>query len=488
MFTLLRRRLASRSAISSAFIVTVGTVAGQAVLLAITPFITRLYSPHEMGLYSLFIACVGIFSVTVSLHYELAVPLPKYEGIAKQVGYLAFWVAVGLSIAVGGTFFLFRRAVFTSLDAPELANIAWCITPVLFLTGLVSILSIWCLRVKEFPTTAVSKVMQGGTQSVSQLALGMISPTVGSMIAGQIIGLCSCAMVLSRTLPSNVAGDLFLRGRRRRLGAVARRYRGFPQYSTFSSLINAASAHLPVMLLSVLYGAEVTGLFALSYRVLQVPLRLVGQSISQVLLSRAAEMARGGTLGRTTGPLLVFLWSAAFPIFLIGGIIAPALFALAFGEPWREAGMYARYLMPWMLALFVSSIMSVLIGVVGRQKEELRLNVVYLTLVLTSLSVGAVVRSPTSSMIGLGFVGLIFMIGKCVWILNISGAEIFSSIRRCVVETLFSAWLPVLAIVLWYKEPSDGVTVAVGVAAAAAAMAITYSRRDMFLSELKATP
>lgn len=488
MLALLRLRLFGPNAISNVLIVTVGTVMGQAILLAVTPFITRLYSPHDMGLYSLFVSCVGIFSVTISLHFELALPLPKSEGLAKQVGYLAFWVTTAFSLLIGGVFFVFRRSIFAFLEAPELSYVAWCVAPVLFLTGLVSILSIWCLRVREFSTTAVAKVAQGGAQSVSQLALGMLSPTVGGMLAGQLIGLSTAAALLSRALPRTVGGDIFLRGRIRRLVAVASKYRRFPQYATFSSLINAASAHLPVMLLSVLHGTQVTGLFALSYRVLQVPLRLVGQSISQVLLSRAGEMAREGTLGRTAGSLFVFLWSAALPIFFIGGIIAPALFAIAFGEPWREAGVYARYLMPWMFALFVSSILSVLIGVVGRQKEELRLNVVYLVLVVTSLFIGSFVNLPSASMVGLGVVGAIFMTGKSVWVIGISGADVPGSIRRCVTESCYCAWVLVLLTAQWGGRFSDQAVVATGVVAIAAALAISYYRRDVFLSQLDVTP
>jgi len=48
-------------------------------------------------------------------------------------------------------------------------------------------------------------------------------------------------------------------------------------------------------------------------------------------------------------------------------LFAPQLFAIVFGDDWREAGVYALILSPWMALNFITSPLSQLPLVVGQQ-------------------------------------------------------------------------------------------------------------------------
>ncbi len=463
MLEKINRRLSKTSAVSSAFIVTLGTVVSQAVLLLVMPVVTRLYSPHEMGLYSVFVAATGVFAVTIALHYELAIPIPRSVGVAKSLLSLALWISLIGAFVVGGGIVVFRVAIFTLLDASGLIPYAWFAVPFLFLTGITTIFSAWAIRVRAFNVSAASKVCQGCLQSGGQLTLGFSHSSVLGLVLGQVIGLVGASLVLARAVPRGVGSGLLSLRYWIRLRAVALRYRDFPRYATLSSLINASSAHMPVMLLSVLFGAEVAGFFALGYRVLQIPLRLVGQSISQVFLSQAAELARDGGLGDATQRLLVFLWAIGLPLFAIGGVVAPSLFALMFGEPWRPAGIYAQYLMPWMLFLFISTILSVLVSVLERQREELRLNLVSLLITTGALLFGALADSPTISIVALGVGGAAFLLTKICWIVCIVQMNPWTLARRCLGESSLTVVFPAVTALVRSSGFNDAVVVGVGV-------------------------
>ena len=46
---------------------------GQIVAVVVYPFVTRLYSPDELGTLSLFLAIVGVGAIVASAQYENAV-------------------------------------------------------------------------------------------------------------------------------------------------------------------------------------------------------------------------------------------------------------------------------------------------------------------------------------------------------------------------------------------------------------------------------
>ena len=54
-----------------------GTGLAQAIPIAISPILTRLYSPEDFGTFGLYMAIVTIASVLVTGRYELAILLPK---------------------------------------------------------------------------------------------------------------------------------------------------------------------------------------------------------------------------------------------------------------------------------------------------------------------------------------------------------------------------------------------------------------------------
>ena len=55
------------------FLLTGGSVAGQLILLAAAPILTRLYTPRDLGIAGVYISILGFMSVGCMLRYEMAV-------------------------------------------------------------------------------------------------------------------------------------------------------------------------------------------------------------------------------------------------------------------------------------------------------------------------------------------------------------------------------------------------------------------------------
>jgi len=56
-----------------------GTTIAQAIPIAISPILTRLYSPEDFGVFALFVAITSVFGSVANGRYDLAIMLPKKD-------------------------------------------------------------------------------------------------------------------------------------------------------------------------------------------------------------------------------------------------------------------------------------------------------------------------------------------------------------------------------------------------------------------------
>lgn len=66
-----------------------GTGVAQIIPLAISPLLTRLYSPNEFAIFAMYSAILAIFSVIACFRFEIAIPIPKEEKEAFELVLLA---------------------------------------------------------------------------------------------------------------------------------------------------------------------------------------------------------------------------------------------------------------------------------------------------------------------------------------------------------------------------------------------------------------
>ena len=78
--TALLGRLTKASFLRNVFVVMTGSAIGQAVGFALSPVISRLFTPADFGVFGSFGAVTGVFAAIVTLDYSLAVMLPRQQG------------------------------------------------------------------------------------------------------------------------------------------------------------------------------------------------------------------------------------------------------------------------------------------------------------------------------------------------------------------------------------------------------------------------
>jgi len=76
-----------------------GTTLAQAIALAISPILTRLYAPEQFGVFALYLSIVALLAIVATGRYELAIVLPESDVDAWHLCALALLIAAAVSVS-----------------------------------------------------------------------------------------------------------------------------------------------------------------------------------------------------------------------------------------------------------------------------------------------------------------------------------------------------------------------------------------------------
>lgn len=351
-----------------------GTVAAQAVTAIAAPLLTRLYRPEEFGLLAAYAAILTVVGAVAALRYEMAILLPEPDDEPVAANLLAvsllLTLATSLLTALVFPWLLRLRLLGTALEG--LWPYVWVLPIGLMGAGFTLALSNWAIRLRAFSHVSSTKVAQLSVQSGAQVALGFLPIGPLGLLLGDALGriaglsaLCRLAWQRSQAALRSIS----LEGMRQ----AARRYRRFPLFASWAALITAFSLQLPFLLMQAWYGAQVLGWFSLANRVIVLPLLLIGQGVSQAYMGEAARLAVQDppALRRLYLHCAQRLFLAALLPMAVLLLFGPELFALVFGEAWREAGLYARLMSLMLLTFFVAWPLSATSNVLEQQGLQL---------------------------------------------------------------------------------------------------------------------
>lgn len=362
-----------------------GAGLAQAIALAASPLLSRLYLPEHFGAFALFASVVTLVSTAATGRYELAVILPARDDEAWRMVRLALAIALPVGLASAIVVALAGEALAVRAGDARLAPWLWLLPVAVLLTAAVNTLTVWANRRQAYRRIATNRVAQSVVTAGASIGLGAAGTGSPGLIAGSVLGQGVAAVLLLRGRGATSAEGAPVR-------ELAARYRDFPRINLPHALLDAVQASVVLALIGAAHGAAVLGAYAFALRIARAPLAMLGASVAQVFQQRAARLAQTSgsshelaALARSTTQRLA-LTGLPFAAVLL---FAPDLFAWAFGAEWRTAGEIARILLPWMLMNFVTSPLSQLPLIVGRQPTAFVFGVTYQASMVTPYALGA---------------------------------------------------------------------------------------------------
>lgn len=343
------------------------SIAGQGLLIAASPLLTRIYSPSDVGVAAVFAAVVGIALNFSGLRYEVALQLPADDGEAANVLGVSLVAVIVTSAAVAVLLWIGGSWAAGGIGAEALARYLWLIPVGLLGGGMYRALSAWAVRIRDYGLIARTGVVQKVLQVIAQLGVGVGVAGPLGLIVGSIVGSSGGVGALARSaVGENRAALLQISPQRMRIAAA--RYRRFALISAPVGTVGGLALLGAPILLATLYGPVVAGWFGLTNRVVSLPAMLIGTAVATAYLGNAAELARTdpahvrALFWRTARHLTAL---AVVPVTALA-VLAPWLFSVVFGEEWREAGIYARALAPMVFAEFVTGPVAQTLLLFGR--------------------------------------------------------------------------------------------------------------------------
>ena len=314
----------------------------------------------------------------------------------------------------------------------------------IFLAGTYSALQMWFVRNRQFALIARSRVAQSAASAGTQVGLGALAITPIGLLVG---------FVMNTGIACIGLGYRFLRDKRSRgaqfaaswtgMTAMAKAYQRYPKFSTFEALFNSAAIQVPIIIIAGLASGPEAGYLALAMAVMQAPMALFGTAIAQVFVSKAPAEFRAGRLGSFTAEVFGGLLKAGAGPIIAAGILAPVAFPLIFGATWERAGWLVAWMTPWFVLQLLSSPLSMVLHVVGRQRAALALQLCALILRVSTVLLASIwwpAMLPEAYALS-GFVFYACYLGCVLALAKVGWARVLLEFRRAL--SLGALWVAV---------------------------------------------
>jgi O-antigen/teichoic acid export membrane protein len=342
------------------------------ISLGTAPILGRLFPPEAYGSLGVLTTILGVIAAFASLSYVSAIPLTATRVEQRNLFVLCSVICIIVTGFVGIASFLGADLLADAFHEPDVAQYALFL-PLMFLaSGVRQLLDTTLSCQRRFGAVAIRSILETTVTRVSQLGLcvfGLLGSPLALILGsltGNLVAAVTSGLTAIRDVLQTAGGSVHLAD----LRALAVKHRKFPLVQLWSVTLNALTFGLPAIVLGIQYSVEVVGLYNMAFSMATLPLQLFVGGATQVFYVEAGErVAHGQSVVPATMHLVrVIAILTSLPLVTVL-VLGPLLFEVFLGPNWKEAGVFAQVLVPWMALMAVSQPLSVVYAVLNRQGE-----------------------------------------------------------------------------------------------------------------------
>jgi O-antigen/teichoic acid export membrane protein len=345
----------ARELLGNSFWLIVASVAAQSLTLLISPLLTRIYTPENMGEFALYSSSIAILTLVSTLRYDMAIISPKSDAAARILIKIILLVSLSVFLTSVILQLLFRLFLLETEHTTKAGTWFWLLPAGVFLAALQVSYSAYLLRKKHYGAVAGVRLLSAASAAGFSVTLGWLQFGVWGLLLSSLGGLLIGVLLAQHK--SRL--EWWQKISRRRITSVAKRYINYPRIDLPSSLLGVIGSQLPTILLGAIFGPAFIGFYALTDRILLAPLSALAGAVSSVFRVQATNHAEeSGSFKRTYLNTFTLLLVAAIIIYMPFFAFGQQIFVLVFGEAWRTAGKIVEIVCPLYFFRMIASPLS----------------------------------------------------------------------------------------------------------------------------------
>ena len=412
----------------------VGQAARALVRLVALIALAHLLDPSDFGLVAMVTVITGAFEIFANGGLSAAT-VQRAEISNEQVSTL-FWfnIAIGtvlalLCLATAPVLSLFYHDQRTSLIIVALAPA--------FIVNATGVQHLALLQ-RDLRYAALATIEVGGEIVSAVIAIAMALAGFGywSIVASVIA--CPAAITIGAWLASG-----WIPGRPHGIGHVASMLR-FGGTLTLNNLIVFAAYNFEKVLLGRYFGSDALGLYSRAYELVNLPTRVINNSIGGVAFSSLARVQNDPARLKSyflKGYSLVV--AITLPATIASAVFADDLVHVMLGPKWDEAATIFRLLAPTILVFGMINPTAWLLQATGLQQRSLNIALVMAPLILCSYIIG-LPYGPNGVALSFSTMMVLWLMPNLFWCLHGTGIAV-RELLTAAGRALFSAIIAAIA-------------------------------------------
>lgn len=322
---------------SDVLVSVLGTAGGQAINILAIPFLARLYSPTDFGIWALYMVATSILSIIITLRLDIPVVAAKAAKTAASVLIFASCLTVAAAVAMEGALLAWWAVVGPSSNA-KLTWLAWAPLGI-GATALYAIFSSWWLRTGGLSRITAARIAFP-LCSISLQFFWHQWPNGMGLVAGNCLAQSAVSLVMGALIFPEIRRYFRFRDFTLRSLALLSRYRSIALYTTPYSLQGQAFRQIVVVVVASYASVSASGSYAMAQRIVYNPLAVIAAALEQAIYPRLARTPDDKAIHRLIARVMMGLSALLAAGCAFTTVFADRLVPLLLGTEWVSSTPY----------------------------------------------------------------------------------------------------------------------------------------------------
>ncbi|WP_018127119.1 lipopolysaccharide biosynthesis protein [Balneola vulgaris] len=436
--------------VKGALTLSFGTFIGQLLVVATSPFLTRIYSPEEFGIFGLLLSVVASFALISALRYELAIILPENDILAMSLLLISIVFVSSISLSLFFLILIFQDFLVQLPNGKELITFSWLIPCLIFLAGTIKVFVFWNLRINKPSKIAYARMTQDSIMVGYQSSTGyfFFNNFMGLSLGYGLGLLLGLIVIAKQSIKRNIVLLKLIRAKH--IKYVLYRYKRFPLFTVWADLANVLSKQLPMVIIASLFSPAIAGFYLMANRVANSPVGLISEGTGKSFMSIASKLTTSDDLGNLSIKVFDLLIKMSVIPLVFVAAFGPELFGLLFGDEWSGGGRYFQALIVQSIAVFIFVPILTLLAVLEKQELGLYFQISMLIFTLISLYMGYLYQDSLLAIMLYSFTTAFSYFYFGILLLFHAGVKVKMSLKKILPEIAIG--LIIFSIIELYKS------------------------------------